>query len=190
MKFFRKVQISTLLTKPLSDRQGLLFSLSVGCSAPLNPLTGMTVDLPLMDAWLSSVKQQIEAQSSESAETSLATLYLLGLQILDVLQQKSQGSAEIMTLKLQTPQGEELIWKLQGGWQQVATYSLELLNYNGRYQEVQVRGYQSYSAAPGPVPSGKVYENLEPLIQELHALKSDYLKIKVLLLREELELEV
>ncbi|WP_373997717.1 hypothetical protein [Bdellovibrio bacteriovorus] len=63
LSFVREIPISLVIEGALSARRGFLFYVSAGFHAPINPLSGMSADLVLIDKWLGELKSHLESKA-------------------------------------------------------------------------------------------------------------------------------
>ncbi|KHD87664.1 MAG: hypothetical protein OM95_13005 [Bdellovibrio sp. ArHS] len=62
LSFVRETSLNIVLEGALSTRRGFLFYVSAGFYAPINPLSGMSVNLVSVDQWLLELKAHLEAK--------------------------------------------------------------------------------------------------------------------------------
>lgn len=63
LSFVREIPLSIVIEGALSARRGFLFYVSAGFHAPVDPLSGMSVNLVLVDQWLAELKNHLESKS-------------------------------------------------------------------------------------------------------------------------------
>ena len=62
LQFVRQIPISIVIEKAPAEKWGFLFYLAAGFTKELNPLSGMTVSLPLVDQALQELKVNLEVE--------------------------------------------------------------------------------------------------------------------------------
>lgn len=86
LQFVREIPIAIRIQKTLSHRRGFHFYVAVGVTTEVKPLSGMTVNLPLMDQWLKDLKEHLESKTfeapTESLNTAFANIYAEAVQFL------------------------------------------------------------------------------------------------------------
>ena len=99
LQFVRTIPIRIVSQKALSEKQGFLFSVAAGFSKPLDPITGFTANLLLVDQWLNDLKKYLEF--SEHAENFFEIAR-------EFLQKKAATNGAVL---------ESLVFKEKRGWQ-------------------------------------------------------------------------
>lgn len=73
LQFVREIPLRILIEKASSGRRGFLFFVSAGFEKDVDPLSGMSVNLVEVDAWLEQLKVLLESTSFERFEDAVAT---------------------------------------------------------------------------------------------------------------------
>ncbi|AHI06314.1 hypothetical protein BDW_09070 [Bdellovibrio bacteriovorus W] len=171
LSFHRQISIGLKLKKPLTNgRQGFSFSLAVGFSAAVEPLTGMSVSLPLVDQWLHEEKASLQGQEFDSVS---ADEVQAAHQILTVLQKSlfQKSSLESVTLaKLEADFQEfEISWDPQNGFAKTLKWDVEVPNSLGSYGRCELLWTSSLDALQPVLPTS--FKSLEELLKTLKSLK-------------------
>jgi|GEM_PF-4163011 hypothetical protein len=102
LQFVRTIPIRIVSQKALSEKQGFLFSVAAGFSKPLDPLTGFTASLPLVDQWLNDLKKYLEF--SEHAENFFEVAR-------EFLQKKAATDGAVLeSLSFLEERGWQIVW--------------------------------------------------------------------------------
>lgn len=112
LQFVREVPIRIVLQGTLSSRRGFLFHVAAGFSKAVDPLSGMTVDLTLVDQWLAEARQLFadSALNSES-ETMNATLvsWVQAIRVFLGQRARTEG-ARLASLRFCEERGWSISW--------------------------------------------------------------------------------
>lgn len=172
LSFHRQISIGLKLKKPLSNgRQGLSFSLAVGFSAAVEPLTGMSVSLPLVDHWLHEEKVSLQGQEFDSvSEDEVQAAH----QILIVLQKSLSQKSSLASVKLAKLEADfqefKISWDPQNGFSKTLKWNVEVLNSLGSYGRCEISWTSSLNALQPALPT--IFKSLEQLLKALKTEKS------------------
>ncbi|MFM6927520.1 MAG: hypothetical protein ACKOX6_03610 [Bdellovibrio sp.] len=99
LQFVREIPISIVIEGASSARRGFLFHLAAGFSKDVNPLSGMTVNLMLVDKWLGGLKTSLEQDIFISKSDSLSHAFaeILAVTRLNLIE-RAEAEAEQATL--------------------------------------------------------------------------------------------
>lgn len=75
LQFVREIPISIKIQKTLSHRRGFHFHVAAGITTEVKPLSGMTVNLPIIDTLLAALKEHLEAKTFEAPTESLNLVF-------------------------------------------------------------------------------------------------------------------
>lgn len=137
MQVFRKIPICLKVSLSPSERRVFLFKLSVGFRGPIDPQTGMSIDIGLVDKWLVELKVLAERKNIESFEVSWNSFYysLLGM-VKNYLNEKSSAvGVELRSILLEEVRNLSLVWQSQShhnGCSILYSHFLEDINFEGR----------------------------------------------------------
>jgi hypothetical protein len=112
LQFVREIPISIVLQSASSARRGFLFKVAVGFSKEINPMSGMSVNLMLVDQWLADLKTDLEQTvfESESDNLSHAFAEVLAVSRLSLTEQAVEENAELISLDFREERGWGFAW--------------------------------------------------------------------------------
>lgn len=112
LQFVREIPISIILEGASSARRGFLFHLAAGFSKDINPLSGMTVNLMLVDQWLGELRASLEKDvfSSKSESLSHAFAEILAVTRLNLVEQAEKEQATLVSLSFREERGWRFSW--------------------------------------------------------------------------------
>lgn len=115
LQFVREIPIRIVLQGALSNRRGFLFYMSVGFSAEVDPLSGMTVNLVAVDEWLGSLKEDLEESIFISPTDSLYHAYaeLMAVSRLNLLEKADKENVKLTSLRFREERGWSFSWDSQ-----------------------------------------------------------------------------
>lgn len=116
LQFVREVPISIVIEEAPSQRRGFLFHLAAGFSKSVDPLSGMTVNLVLVDQWLADLKANLE----KDFHTSFADIMALTRR--NLLENADKEAAHLVSLSFREERGWSFSW--------VASEPPEVLNFS------------------------------------------------------------
>lgn len=76
LQLVHEIPVSIKIHKTLSQRRGFHFYLAAGFSGEVGPLSGMAVNLVLVDNWLKALKGRLESQVFTTSDESLNGVFL------------------------------------------------------------------------------------------------------------------
>ncbi|MEK2688258.1 hypothetical protein [Bdellovibrio sp. GT3] len=108
LQFVREIPVSIVLQSASSARRGFLFKMAAGFSKPVNPMSGMTVNLMVVDEWLAKLKSDLEGSVFESKSDSLSRAFaeVMAVARLNLIEQCESEEAQLISLSF----GEERGW--------------------------------------------------------------------------------
>lgn len=180
LSFHRQISVGLKLKEPLSNgRQGLFFILSAGFSAPVEPLTGMSVSLPLIDEWLAEEKNRLETgafsmHSKENPEVALEVFF----EVQKELSEKAAKHSVDLRKLIADFHEYQLSWERDLGFTQTERVQVEVLDVLGVYGHLEVR---ATVAAPSNVHLhiASSFSSLSELLRALSDQKPSFLQIDV-----------
>ncbi|UYL07637.1 hypothetical protein B9G69_011325 [Bdellovibrio sp. SKB1291214] len=112
LQFVREISISIVLQTASSARRGFLFKLAAGFSKEINPLSGMSVNLVLVDQWLAELKSDLEHTVFESESDSLSHAFaeILAVTRLNLTGNAVEEDAELISLDFREERGWGFAW--------------------------------------------------------------------------------
>ena len=112
LQFVREIPISIVIEGASSARRGFLFHLAAGFSKDVNPLSGMTVNLMLVDQWLGDLKSALEQDVFVSKSESLSHAFaeILAVTRLNLIEQAEKEQATLMSLSFREERGWGFSW--------------------------------------------------------------------------------
>ena len=112
LQFVREIPISIVIEGASSARRGFLFHLAAGFSKDVNPLSGMTVNLMLVDQWLWDLKSAIEQDVFVSKSESLSHAFaeILAVTRLNLIEQAEKEQATLASLSFREVRGWGFSW--------------------------------------------------------------------------------
>ncbi len=112
LQFVREIPISIVLQSASSARRGFLFKVAAGFSKEINPLSGMTVNLVLVDQWLSQLKEELEESVfiSKSESLSHAFAEIMAVARLNLVEQAEAEKAQLISLEFREERGWGFAW--------------------------------------------------------------------------------
>ena len=115
LQFVREIPIRILIQKASSERRGFLFYLAVGFSKEVNPLSGMTVNLMLVDEWLKELKEALESAPFISTHDNLNASFaeIMAITRLSLVEKAVQESATLISLEFREERSWSFSWNHQ-----------------------------------------------------------------------------
>lgn len=112
LQFVRQTPIQIVFEKALSERRGFLFHLAAGFSKNVDPLSGMTVNLVVVDQWLRDLKSDLEGTLFRTETESLNHGFaeLMGVLRLNLAERAETEKAKLASLTLREERGWSLSW--------------------------------------------------------------------------------
>lgn len=112
LQFVREIPISIVLQTASSARRGFLFKVAAGFSKEINPLSGMSVNLVLVDQWLADLKKDLEQTVFESESDSLSHAFaeVLAVSRLNLTGNAVEEDAELISLDFREERGWGFAW--------------------------------------------------------------------------------
>ncbi|MGZ3786480.1 MAG: hypothetical protein ACXVC3_18200 [Bdellovibrio sp.] len=111
LQFVREIPIRIVI-EASSGRRGFLFYLAAGFFKELDPLTGMSADLVLVDGWLENLKKDLEQSSfktsSESFNSSFAEL--MAVARLNLIEAAEKHAVSLKSLSFREARGWTFSW--------------------------------------------------------------------------------
>ncbi|MGZ3782327.1 MAG: hypothetical protein ACXVCY_16875 [Pseudobdellovibrionaceae bacterium] len=111
LQFVREIPIRIVI-EASSGRRGFLFYLAAGFFKELDPLTGMSADLVLVDGWLENLKKDLEQSSfktsSESFNSSFAEL--MAVSRLNLIEAAEKHGVFLKSLSFREARGWSFSW--------------------------------------------------------------------------------
>ncbi|MBO9666607.1 MAG: hypothetical protein J7501_07310 [Bdellovibrio sp.] len=113
LQFVREIQVSVLTQGASSSRRGFLFNVAAGFSKDINPLSGMTVNLMLVDQWLGELKSELEADVFVSSSESLSHVFaeIMAVTRLNLIEQAEKENAQLTSLEFREERGWGFAWQ-------------------------------------------------------------------------------
>lgn len=143
LSFVRKTSLRVVFIGPRSERRGFLFHLSAGFSKSVDPLSGMSVDLNLVDRWLAEVGAHFsEAFDFSHVQSLQSGLFDWGQRIKIFLEEKAQENNALLShLHFQEERGWSFAWSQSLPPQQMlfsVPHYLEVLPKEEKFDLVRV----------------------------------------------------
>jgi hypothetical protein len=112
LQFVREIPISIVLQSASSARRGFLFKVAAGFSKEINPLSGMSVNLVLVDQWLNLLKTELEESvfTSKSDSLSHAFAEIMAVTRLNLVEQAESEQAQLISLEFREERGWGFAW--------------------------------------------------------------------------------
>ncbi|WP_413584615.1 hypothetical protein [Bdellovibrio sp. HCB274] len=113
LQFVREIPVSIVLQSASSARRGFLFHMAVGFSKEVNPLSGMTVNLMLVDAWLGKLKADLESTAFHSRSDSLSHAFaeIMAVARLNLIEQCEAEEAQLISISFREERGWSFSWQ-------------------------------------------------------------------------------
>jgi len=113
LQFVREVPIRIVIQGALSSRRGFLFHLAAGFSHDVDPLSGMSVNLMLIDEWLWKLKKNLEKDPfiTDSESMNPAFSELMAVARLNLTEQAESVGAELRSLTFREERGWSFSWE-------------------------------------------------------------------------------
>ncbi|WP_413557587.1 hypothetical protein [Bdellovibrio sp. HCB209] len=113
LQFVREIPISIVTQSASSARRGFLFKMAAGFSKEINPLSGMSVNLVLVDQWLGKLKTDLEQSVfiSKSESLSHAFAEIMAVARLNLIEQSEKEGAELTSLEFREERGWGFFWQ-------------------------------------------------------------------------------
>lgn len=143
LQFVRQIPVQVFIQKALSSRQGFLFHISAGFCHDVDPLSGMSVNLKVVDEWLGELKARIEKSPFESSSSSLndVLVQLLTFSKIQLAKMAESSGARLVSLSFQEVRGMHLFWDEGLSGSKIyfkSRHYLETFTKDGRFDLVQV----------------------------------------------------
>lgn len=112
LQFVRQIPIRILIQGASSERRGFLFKVAAGFSKEVDPLSGMTVNLVLVDRWLRDLKCSLEADVfvSKSGILSHAFAEIMAVTRLNLLERAEEEGATLTSLEFREERSWSFSW--------------------------------------------------------------------------------
>lgn len=112
LQFVREIPIRILIQKASSERRGFLFYLAAGFSKEVNPLSGMTVNLVLVDQWLKELKEAVESAPFISEHDNLNASFaeIMAVTRLNLVEKAEQEGASLISLEFREERSWSFSW--------------------------------------------------------------------------------
>ncbi|WP_413574975.1 hypothetical protein ACLVWU_12035 [Bdellovibrio sp. HCB290] len=113
LQFVREIPISIVLQSASSARRGFLFHMAVGFSKPVSPLSGMTVNLMVVDSWLGKLKADLESTVFQSKSDSLSHAFaeVMAVARLNLVEQCEVEDAKLISIDFREERGWGFSWQ-------------------------------------------------------------------------------
>lgn len=112
LQFVREIPLRIVLQGASSERRGFLFYVSAGFSKPLDPLSGMTVNLMHVDEWLQDLKSCLEKDVlvSKTDHLSHAFAELMAITRLNLTEKAEKEKATLISLQFREERSWSFSW--------------------------------------------------------------------------------
>ncbi|WP_374030072.1 hypothetical protein [Bdellovibrio bacteriovorus] len=112
LQFVREIPILIVIQGALSSRRGFLFHLAAGFTKEIDPLSGMSVNLMLVDEWLKDLKTDLEATLFESSSESVnhAFAEVMAVARLNLTEKAEKEGAQLASLRFREERGWSFSW--------------------------------------------------------------------------------
>lgn len=112
LQFVREVPVSIVIEGAPSVRRGFLFHLSAGFTKEINPMSGMTVNLMLVDQWLVQLQEALAKDIFISKSDSLSHAFaeILAVTRLNLIEQAEKEHATLVSLSFREERGWGFSW--------------------------------------------------------------------------------
>lgn len=143
LQLVREIPIQIVIQGTLSSRRGFLFYMAAGFSKSVDPLSGMSVNLTLVDQWLQEARQRFSADLEDvpsESPNSLLVKWATGIR--DFLNERAQAEgACLSSVSFREARGWSLSWDTtlaEGMWFFSYSYYVETLPLDGTFDLLKV----------------------------------------------------
>ncbi|NUN07165.1 MAG: hypothetical protein HUU57_15575 [Bdellovibrio sp.] len=114
LQFVREIPIRIVIQGALSARRGFLFHLAAGFSGEVDPLSGMSVNLMLLDEWLWQLKKDLEQDIFQATSESFNHTFaeIMAIARLRLTEKAEEQGVRLASLVFREERGATFSWDL------------------------------------------------------------------------------
>lgn len=140
LQFVREIPIRIVIQGALSARRGFLFHVAAGFSGEVDPLSGMSVNLMLVDQWLWNLKKDLENDIFQATSESFNHTFaeIMAIVRLRLTEDATEQGVHLASLTFREERGATFSWNQEMPPEEMTFTSFQFIECLPKDKEFQL----------------------------------------------------